>query len=142
VSWYKKLDQLAEIPQGNYSGYIWLSDEDEPRTVSGVDARTYEQAGQPAHPFIREGFLYDEAAGISVTIYHTPTGYRIYQAILKQLPVECEKKDFNVLAHNRLPGDIKFTEIWQPEPDTLCDQLPVLRKKAVLFTGFTREVQS
>jgi len=141
VSWFKTLQKLTEIPEGTYEGYLWLSDEEAPRLVNTLEPERYERNGLPANPFIREGFLFDEKAGVSVAIRHVPGKYHIHSVFLEQLPQEREEHALTFLAHKALPGPLKFREIWLPEPDDLCDGLNVLRKKAVIFTGFDKEVQ-
>ncbi len=141
MSWHKSLKSLNEIPDGNYQGYIWISDKETPQKITIIDVKKYEnnQNNIPENPFIREGFLYDEENEISISITHIPDKYMINMFQLKQIPQNCEIKDRTFLAHKNLHGKLCFRDIWLPEKDEICENFEVLQKMAVVFTGFEKE---
>jgi len=138
MRWHKKLNVLSEIPDANYQGYLWVSDETTPDTITKLIASQYEQNGKPANPFIREAFLYDPNKQISISVRHVPGRYLIDLFDLKKLPGEFELTEQKYLANRKIGSRLIFKEIWAPEPDENCEGLPVLRKKATVFCGIEK----
>ncbi len=139
MNWHETIQQLSEIPKGNYTGYIWLSDRKEPELVEEVDHFAYEKEAVPLNPFIREGYLYDGNKDISVSIHHVPGRYLIHVFNLGKIPKESEGTEQSFLSSVGFSGKIYFKEIWVPEKDFYCSNLEVLTKKAVVFIGFGEE---
>ncbi len=136
MSWHKQLDSLSNIPAGNYEGYMWISNEKKPIKINQIDATQYEENNQPTNPFILEAFLYDNNTKTSVSVKHISGKYIIDLYNLNELNNDAETVD-NFYIPNRLnENKLKFTEVWIPEKDSLCENFEVLKKQTVVFTGF------
>ncbi len=128
--------KITEIPEGNYIGYYWLSNAQEPVKVTGSFPSAI--LNQPL-PFVVEGNLYDTNNKISISIRHNGSKHIIHQFDLKNTtgfginPVE-------FIAH-RLPGvnKVKFLELWKEVNDTLCEMMTTLRPYARVFVGFEEQ---
>lgn len=130
-NWSKKLNSLSEIPQGNYEGYYWKSDCENPIIIDS----NFNYIETQNNSFIIEGMLWDNDQNISIMIMHTGQ-YHISQYNIKELPDTFDKY---YIAH-KIEGvkKLKFKQIWLPEPDPLCDGMDVLKLKAIVFTGFKK----
>lgn len=135
MAWHKQLKSLKEIPDKDFNGYLWLSDESIPKNIKNVSIQAYEEDGNPTHPFIREAYLFNEEEQISVSVQHIPGRYLIHLFDLKELPANCEITEQKILAHKQLGKKLIFKEIWIPEEDVLCMKWPVLTKKVSVFCG-------
>ena len=141
MNWHHQIDHLNQIPDNNFSGYLWASDKSTPEIISKIDSSIFENNEKPAHPFIREAYLYDSVNNISISVKHVSGKYLIHQFNLNELS-EDDKKNIvpkSFLAHNSLGEKLHFKEIWCPEKDDLCNNFEVLRKKAVVFSGFGKD---
>ncbi len=127
------MNKLSEIKNRKYSGYIWMSDAKEPKMLNNED---FDFSPIGVNPFIIEALLYSEIENTSLTIRHTGK-YHINEIDLNDLPDGAALKDVEYLPH-RLKGIKKvcFKQLWVPEEDKNCNDLPVLKMKALVFTGF------
>lgn len=128
----RRIQSLNEIPQGSYTGYYWMSDQEKPDPVNG----SFTPNLKSSNPFIIEAMLWDETNKKSIMITHTGK-YQIFEydiAVLKDEGV-LESKEY--MPH-RLPGvkKVKFKQYWKAEDDPLCNKFPVLELKAQIFVGF------
>jgi CRISPR type III-associated protein (TIGR04423 family) len=140
MNWCKKIQNLNDIPKSKYIGYLWQSDKEAPIFIQEIDSKKYETDGVPNNPFIQEAYLFDKEKNISVSIKHSTGKYLIFQYKLDE--IEAAEFETNIfLAHNKLPGNLLFNEIWIPEKDENCAGLEVLCKKAVVFVGFDKGVK-
>lgn len=128
-NWSKKLNSLSEIPHGKYEGYYWMSNDKKAIIIDG----NFDFTKIQNNPFIIEGMLWDNDQNISIMIMHTGQ-YNISQYNIKELPNTFDKC---YLAHG-IDGvkKVKFKQIWLPEPDPFCNDMDVLKLKAIVFTGF------
>lgn len=133
------MNSLTEIKTRKYSGYIWMSDAKNPIILNDEEF-VFSSIG--LNPFIIEALLYSEADNTSVLIRHTDK-YHIDEIDLNHLPEGAELVDVEYLPH-RLKDEKKridvdkvcFKQLWIPESDDNCKGLPVLKMKALVFTGF------
>lgn len=128
---------IADIPDGNYEGYVWLSGSRNPKILR-KDTFDFKNYGNETNPFVIEALLYDEDRNTSILIRHTGK-YHIGEYDLNALPDGAELKKVKYLSH-RL-GDISkvcFKQLWIPEKDKNCQGWPVLTMKALIFTGFEK----
>ena len=127
------MNKLSEIKNRKYSGYIWMSDAKEPKVLN---QEKFDFSNVGVNPFIIESLLYCEEEKISLTIRHTGK-YHINEIDLNDLPDGAELEDVEYLPH-RLKGVDKvcFKQLWIPEEDENCEGWPVLKMKALVFTGF------
>jgi CRISPR type III-associated protein (TIGR04423 family) len=141
-----KIENLNGIKDRLYEGYIWGSNgikkpddkyEKLPHVLKGekFDSSFWEAD----NPHIVEGWLVhkSETEHISVYIKHTGT-YQVYEYDLKNLPEGSETRSVKYLQH-RLEGidKVNFQQLWIPEEEENCENMPVLKMKALIFTGFT-----
>lgn len=138
MSWYKKLNILSDIPDYEYEGYLWMANEENPQPISNRSKLLpYQNGEKPSVPFILEANLYCKDEDVSISVRHVAGDYLIYQFMLKKLG---DNKD-NMVEKNYIayknPGKILcFKEIWMPEKDIFCENMEVLTKQVVVFTGF------
>ena len=131
------MNNLSEIKNRKYSGYIWMSDKKNPVVLNNEE---FDFSVIGINPFIMEALLYCEEENISLTIRHTGK-YHINEIDLNNLPKGAELEDVEYLPH-RLNGVDKvcFKQLWVPEEDKNCKGLPVLKMKALVFTGFKYKI--
>lgn len=135
--YFKNIDKINELPDLSYEGYVWMSNETEPRKISSKSQiLTGEQ-----NPFIVEGFLKSSDGNVSVSLVSMNGLLKIYQydlSLIKTLP----KGQITVsryLTHRFDDGaKIKFITVWLPVPDQhqLCEGMEVLCPKMRVFDGF------
>lgn len=140
----KKYNTISEIPERNYQGYVWLSDQKEPKVLFDEEY-DFSKHNETENPFIIEALLYAEDENISVSVKHTGK-YCIHEMDLRNLPEGAvleeyadndNKRKLQYLPH-RLPGvlKVKFKQLWLPVPDENCEDWDVLKMKVLIFTGF------
>lgn len=132
----KKYNTISEIPERNYQGYVWLSDQEKPFILPG-DTFDFSTVKENENPFIIEALLYAKDENISVSVKHTGK-HHIHEIDLKDLPKGAELREIQYLPH-RLDRveKLNFKQLWFPEPDESCEGMEVLKMKALIFTGFT-----
>jgi CRISPR type III-associated protein (TIGR04423 family) len=138
MSGIKQYKTLNEIPTLSFEGYIWMSDQEQPKILNN---EIYDFKSIAANPFIIEALLYNEKENRSIHIQHTGE-YQIYEYDLNQYSSEqLSQKDY--LPH-RLEGvrKVNFKQIWLPESDDNSEGMEVLTLKAIVFCGFNKEKKS
>ncbi len=129
----KSYNELSAIKPDEYTGYLWVSNEDQYQTVNGpVDLSAYAR-----NPFVVEGNLLSKDKKTSISIRHTGTGYIVSVFDLTeitQLPEEQLTKIEYLIHKNE--GKVKFVQVWLPEKDILCADMEVLRPAFQYFDGF------
>ena len=127
--------KISELDNIEFEGYVWLSDSTMPITLKDeiFDFSSYEEGN---NPFIVESLLFDRKKNKSITIKHTGK-YNITLIDLNNLPEDAELVDVEYLPH-RLDNVNKvcFRQLWLPQPDENCENMPVLKLKALVFVGF------
>lgn len=128
---------INDIPLATaLTGYVWLSDESEPRIFerqpfdSGLAALT--------NPFIIEGLLYCEEEKVSYYLKYVDGHTHVYRyELCVQDFRDNETKEFfgNRMGQRKL----RFLEVWEPQPDELCNNMEVLQFQANVFVGFNNE---
>jgi len=130
----KNVDNIDELPDLRYEGYIWMSDEAEPRKI---DSKSQIPA-ETKNPFIVEGFLKSTDGNVSVSLVPMNGELKIYQFdlnLIKTLP-EPLKTEISFLTHRFDNAAISFITVWLPEKDKLCEDMEVLQPKMRVFKGF------
>ena len=132
------MNNLSAIKNRKYSGYIWMSDEKEPKILNDEEF-VFSTIG--TNPFIIEALLYCKEENVSLTIRHTGK-YHIHEIQLNKYTNE-NLVDIAYLPHRlkdeKKAIDVKkvcFKQLWTPENDANCEGWPVLKMKALVFTGF------
>ncbi len=130
----KTIDKIEELPDNNYIGYVWMSDEQAPRKIiSKSEIPTGTQ-----NPFIVEGFLKSDDSKVSIGLAAMNGELKIFQYDLQAinaLPAE-QKTESSYLTHRYDGAKIKFITVWFPEMDKLCEGMNVLQPKMRVFNGF------
>jgi CRISPR type III-associated protein (TIGR04423 family) len=130
-----KLNLLSEI-KGNFEGYIWLSDQKNPIILNN---ESFDFTSIGINPFVVEALLFDKNNNISIHVQQAGiyiiTAYNL-TGLAQQIGSIIEDKAY--LPH-RLNGvkKVNFKQIWLPEADENCADMPVLTMKAIIFCGFT-----
>lgn len=129
---------LNEIPKIAFEGYVWKSDESSPKVLQN---QVYDFQSILKNPFIIEALLYSKENNISIHIQHTG----IYQIAeydlnaLKEKEAVFEKKEY--LPHRlKDVSNVNFQQVWMEEKDLLCEGMPVLKLKAIIFCGFNKTI--
>ena len=137
---YTQLTSLADIPNKQYTGYLWFSDKAIPNTLHD---ETYDFGSVKLNPFIAEGYLYcaDDCTSISIA----PMGgdYFIGAVQFGQEPHHLVSDDqFELkkyVGHNAFHGSmLTFVQHWEKRKDDLCDGMEVLQPAWVAFVGFDK----
>ncbi len=129
------LNQLSDIPNESYQGYVWYSDRVQPITL--IDEHLPEWPGAADKHFVVEALLYDSKAQRSYQVVHT--GRLIIQSFnWQQLPEEVVAEEHAYLPYRLDPrvAKLRFVRLWQPQADPYCDGAEVLRPVAWIFRGF------
>lgn len=126
-----KLNSLTEIPDYDYEGYVWMSDAKEPKVLKNKKF-TFNEDQQ--NPFIVEGLLWAKKEGVSIHIRHTGR-YLIHKYEVNASDLS---KDIKQYLPHKIEGikKLKFKQVWEPEEDPLCENMEVLKMKALVFIGF------
>jgi CRISPR type III-associated protein (TIGR04423 family) len=130
----KKYNSIKEIPNRNYEGYVWLSDEKKPIMLPD---ELFDLTAVKTNPFIIEALLYNKEENKSIHIQHTGE-YQIFEYDLKGIDdSNIEKKEY--LPHRlKEVKNVLFKQIWLPEVDENCAGFDVLKLKAIVFCGFKK----
>lgn len=125
--------QICEVPQGQYTGYYWLSNSEFPVVVSGAFDNSILNNKLP---FIVEAGLYNVAENTAVMIHHNGKANVIFQYNLSlENGVRNQEVCYEVQRLERIPA-AKFFQIWKEEADALCAGMNVLKPYARVFAGF------
>lgn len=119
----------------NCEGYLWWSDQQEPKVYDG-DALDISLDGTQ-NPFVAEGQLYDKEEKKSYSIKYVDGQYFIN--IYKVEPSDLTNRDNENKAFlsNRMDGRwLKFLRYWEEKKDENCMGMPVLTFTKNVFVGF------
>ena len=128
--------KINEIKKRKYEGYLWFSDREKPKVLK-EEEYDFSKHTEKENPFIVEGMLFCKEENVSVMIRHTGK-YHICEFDFEKLKKKgAEFEDVKYLPY-RLDGikKLKFKQLWLPEPDANCEDMEVLKMKALIFTGF------
>ena len=130
----KKLDNLSDIPKLTYEGYVWFSNKKEPKVL---DKELFDSIHFEENSFIIEALLWNAEEETSIMVRHTGK-HHIQKFKLDELPTEYELVEKVYLPHHlgKKVKKVCFKQLWLPEPDPLCEEMPVMTMKALIFTGF------
>ena len=133
------IEKLKENINRKYEGYVWGSDDERP-TILKNEPFPFDKL-KTETPYIVEALLFCKDKNISVTIRHAGE-YIISQFNLDEYK-DSEKYALHPVEYlpHRLDGVEKvcFKQLWLSEPDPNCADMEVLKKKALIFTGFNHQ---
>lgn len=133
----KPIESFGSIPDLNYEGYIWMSDEPSPRLITDK-----KEIPQSLNPFVIEGNLYCPEKKVSVSIRHMGNKslillFNLEEASQAAVEKKIELTDHQYLTH-RAPNKqfVLFKQAWIPQKDPLCEGFDVLKPAWKAFVGF------
>lgn len=135
---------IKDIKPHTYEGYLWMSDQENP-TVYENDSVTLPEEG--ANPFVVEGQLYNETAGLSYSIKYVDGQYIVQEYEVTEADKANQDNQFKTYLSNRM-GDqkLQFLRYWEEvlDEDNYKDGnnpngLPVLTQTKNVFIGFKKK---
>lgn len=124
----------------SYTGYLWYSDEPNPRVFppEAMSVSLFTEL-----PFILEGYLYSpDEGGICINIKNIDGEYYINEAKLKDVDQsKIERYTFLTSPVFESMGIKKFKAIqfWSADKDEFCENMEVLQPTWIAFEGFEFE---
>lgn len=143
---------MKQIEAANYVGYLWYSNEKEPKVFDGNEMVPEINLDEKKNPFIIEGNLWDGDGRKSIMIRYVDGEYivritKVNEEELKGISSSqvygsknhpaTTRKDY--LAHRI--GRVKclsFLQYWKAEADDMCEGMQVLRPSKLVFIGFDK----
>ncbi|KAA6329355.1 hypothetical protein EZS27_021834 [termite gut metagenome] len=124
----------------NYTGYLWMSDEQTPKTYCNQPIDKELERTDNQNPFIIEGQLYCEEKQLSYNIKYVDGKYMVTAYNLETFKNEIfDEKEY---IPNRIPAShIIFKQYWKQKADELCENMEVLIPGAFVFVGFENYVK-
>ena len=128
-------------PQANYEGYLWWSNEDKPDIYKGQQIKSQKEKpiwpSDTCNPFIIEGNLWCRELETSYLIRFIDGKYLVYKFDLSKIGFEPNRE----YLPNRMPDVDKllFKEVWEEQPDPLCEDFDVLKPAFIAFVGFKNQ---
>lgn len=143
---------MEHIEAAKYAGYLWYSNEKEPKVFDGSEMVPEINLDEKKNPFIIEGNLWDKDGRESIMIRYVDGEYIVHRTQVKEeklkgissseaygskSDIATTRKDY--LAH-RIGGVkcLSFLQYWQAEPDDMCEKMCVLRPSKLVFIGFDK----
>ena len=122
----------SKIPSGRYQGYIWMSDQSQPRVIDGQ----FEGMNlEPANPFVIEARLYDLDNRLSYAIHFHDGAYCACVYNVDELP---QVEQSYIPSFKDAPGRLLFANVWREENDPLCEGMSVLVPCESIFIGYKK----
>lgn len=130
---YKRLNQLSEIPDKDYQGYIWLSNASAPIYINGK----FDFSEIKINPFIVEAMLFAKDQSVSIQIKDTGGNYWIDQVEwdIEELINSNEFEDYEYIVKNS-NQIIVIKEKWEEIPNPMCENMSVEHPSWRAFVGF------
>lgn len=136
---------MEHIEAAKYMGYLWYSNEKEPKVFDGNEMVPEINLDEKENPFIIEGNLWDEDGRKSIMIRYVDGKYIVHRTEVNEEELKgisssqayATRKDY--LAH-RIGGVkcLSFLQYWQEETDDMCEGMQVLRPSKLVFIGFDK----
>ena len=133
---YRK--KVCSIPEGNYQGYIWLSDnkKEDVTVLDGGPCPGF-SLDPNKNPFIVEGNFYDKDKDVSYAVRYTDGNYIAYEYDCKQFDGDIQlEKMVPVFTLNNGCRGLLFARIWVEKDDPYCLGFPCLEASDLVFVGF------
>ncbi len=125
---------LIDIPKLSYEGYVWMSNDKNPKVLNN---EPFDFSTIGVNPFVIEALLYNMDENISIHVQHTGE-YQIFEYHLNDF-TNAHLVDKDYLPHRLKDVEkVCFKQIWLPEPDENCAGMDVLNLKAIVFCGFKK----
>ena len=136
------MERIDYIDKGNYEGYIWLSNNQEPRLLDGEEFECRLDA--LSNPFMVEAQLYNRAAHISYSVKYIDGSYfafRFTEVVpgMSSTDTSVEIEHTSYCANRMGNRKLVFLQYWRTRPDELCENMEVLQPAELVFVGFDKE---
>ena len=130
-----EMKRIHKIPNFNYEGYIWYSNQPKPEIIEGQ----FDESKLTPLPFIIEGNLWAPEKKISINIKYIDGEYVIAQIDLNNKN-DLEENKQAYIAHD-LDGVSYFYlyQNWEEKKDNLCADMKTQEPSWAAFTGFIKE---
>lgn len=142
---------MEHIEAAKYVGYLWYSNEKEPKVFDGSETVPEINLDEKENPFIIEGNLWDEDGRKSIMIRYVDGKYIVRRTKVKEEELKASSRASSqayesgsptlkkYLAH-RIEGVkcLCFLQYWQAESDKMCEGMQVLRPSKLVFIGFDK----
>lgn len=123
------------IPDSIYEGYVWYSDQSEPKILKGE--RFSIDIDEKKNPFIVEAMLYDKKNAYSFSIKYVDGKYIRQLNLVRQ--EDFDNKDVDKKKYLASFGDnltLVFLRYWKPVADSNCEGMEMLQPEKLVFVGF------
>lgn len=130
MSIYKKIT-LMEIPDYEFEGYYWYSDQQKPEIVT---ASKIDKSKFTLMPFVIEANFYARKEKVSIQIKNIDGAYQIGRIELDQDDID---KSIRYIGHDLDGRNFKMVEAWEAIEDGLLEGIKSLQPAWGAFAGFT-----
>lgn len=125
-----------------YEGYIWWSDQAEPRSFHGEEFDV-ESITNEINPFVIEGQLWNAEEGVSVSIRYADGKHIIcfHKVTDEDLKADNNTNTLECYIPHRIDGTSKlwFLRYWKAEKDDFCENFETLIPEKLVFVGFDKK---
>ena len=134
---------IADLPDYEYEGYYWYSDQPAPKVVSPKEQLVFGEL-LTSLPFVVEGNFYADEEKVSIQIRHIDGEYHISKFDLKGLQNHGNYTVKEYIAHRVKDADgvsvgrYKMMEAWEEQEDPLCEGMTTLKPAWAAFCGFIK----
>lgn len=127
-----------EIEKSIYEGYIWYSDQAEPKVLNNEEFEL--KIDDDENPFIIEGQLYSPNKRLSISIKYIDGQYIIKEKEIKSGDFNSVNVQIKEFHSNRMNGKkLRFLQYWEEREDYLCASMKVLQPTEFIFVGFVND---
>lgn len=129
---YQKIEKV-EIPQGNYEGYYWKSNQNKPTVQyeGMIPEVVFDE-----FPMSMEANFYDRVKQISIQVKNIDGIYHIAKIDLSELE-DNKTKTVKYLGHD-IGSNFELVESWGEKTDELSENMKTLFPTWVAFKGFVK----
>ena len=123
----------VKLPDAKYQGYIWYSNDTEPRIIEG----TFDlELRADVNPFIAEAFLLDVDNSISHSIRYVD-GHYLFNSTQLNSDDYCNAIPF--AGKNMKGRNLLFRQRWRTIKDKYCCEMETQVPEQMVFVGFSKD---
>lgn len=127
----------TKIEKSEYEGYLWYSDNTEPKVYLGNESFELE-LDDNKNPFVIEGQLFDGKK--SYSIKYADGQYYVNSFDVKSSDFNSkDEKEYIPNSRMKDVNKIKFLQRWKTQEDELCEGMEVLQPAELVFIGFDKK---
>ena len=134
---FQLINDLKNIPEKEFTGYYWMSDENKPHLLF---KEKFNPDLKGNNPFIIEGNLFAYDGTVSISIEHIDGQYLIGRINWEDIDVGIVLEEETYLSSHKTEDfkKVKFKRAWIAEADPECEGMEVLKPAWRAFTGFEK----